>query len=145
MPSRCSSIDLRLTLVLGGNVFVIDAAVRVLDLLLEACGGCAAASASQRLAAYLMEQRNVQGALRIELPLATHQLAGHLGIRPETLSRIFGKWLQEGYVLGRGRAWELRALEALRRLADAEAAGLERVAIRGADLAAEAAPALLLA
>jgi CRP-like cAMP-binding protein len=79
----------------------------------------ALASASQRLAAYLMAQRRAQGALRIELPLATHQLAGHLGIRPETLSRIFSQWLQEGYVRGRGRVWELRDVQALGRLAEA--------------------------
>jgi len=79
----------------------------------------ALASASQRLAAYLMEQWRAQSALRIELPLATHQLAGHLGIRPETLSRIFSQWLQEGYVQGRGRVWELRDVDALRRLARA--------------------------
>jgi CRP-like cAMP-binding protein len=79
----------------------------------------ALASAPQRLAAYLIEQRSVQGSLRIELPIATHQLAGHLGIRPETLSRIFGQWVQEGFVLGRGRVWELRNLAALRRLAQA--------------------------
>ena len=83
----------------------------------------ALASASQRLAAYLMQQRKVQGSLRIELPLATHQLAGHLGIRPETLSRLFSQWVQEGYVRGRGRVWELREVEALRRLAEAVARG----------------------
>lgn len=77
----------------------------------------ALASASQRLAAFLLEQQGVQASLRIELPLATHQLAGHLGIRPETLSRIFAQWMQEGHVLGRGRVWELRDLEALQRLA----------------------------
>jgi CRP-like cAMP-binding protein len=77
----------------------------------------ALASASQRLAAYVMEQRAAQASLRLELPLATHQLAGHLGIRPETLSRIFAQWTQEGFVAGRGRVWELRDLDALRRLA----------------------------
>ena len=76
----------------------------------------ALASASQRLAAYLLEQRDAQSSLRVELPLATHQLAGHLGIRPETLSRIFAQWMQDGHVQGRGRVWELRDVEALRRL-----------------------------
>jgi len=79
----------------------------------------ALASTSQRLAAYLMQQRKVQGSLRIELPLATHQLAGHLGMRPETLSRLFSQWVHEGHVRGRGRVWELRDVEALRRLAEA--------------------------
>ena len=79
----------------------------------------ALASASQRLAAYLMKQRAAQGSLRLEMPMATHQLAGHLGIRPETLSRIFAQWTQEDYVAGRGRVWELRDLDALRQLAQA--------------------------
>ncbi len=79
----------------------------------------ALASASQRLAAYLIEQAGVQASVRIELPLAPNQLAGHLGIRPETLSRIFAQWAQEGYVSGRGRVWELRDVEALGRLAKA--------------------------
>lgn len=79
----------------------------------------ALAAAPQRLAAYLLAQRRDQASLRLELPLATHQLAGHLGIRPETLSRIFSQWLQEGYVAGRGRVWELRDIAALERLASA--------------------------
>ena len=77
----------------------------------------ALASAAQRLAAYLLDQQAGQGSVRVELPLATHQLAGHLGIRPETLSRIFAQWMQQGHVLGRGRVWELRNLEALQQLA----------------------------
>lgn len=81
----------------------------------------ALAAAPQRLAAYLVEQCDAQASLRLELPLPTHQVAGHLGIRPETLSRLFAQWVQEGYVAGRGRSWELRDLEALRRLAQAVA------------------------
>ena len=79
----------------------------------------ALAAAPQRLAAYLLAQKGEQATLRLELPLATHQLAGHLGIRPETLSRIFTQWVQEGHVAGRGRVWELRDIEALQRLARA--------------------------
>lgn len=79
----------------------------------------ALAAAPQRLAAYLLAQKGDQAGLCLELPLATHQLAGHLGIRPETLSRIFSQWVQEGYIAGRGRVWELRDIEALHRLARA--------------------------
>ncbi len=79
----------------------------------------ALADAPQRLAAYLLAQVRLQASVRLELPLATHQLAGHLGVRPETLSRIFAQWAQQGYVAGRGRVWELRDLEALRQFAQA--------------------------
>ena len=41
------------------------------------------------------------------------------GMRPETLSRLFSQWVHEGHVRGRGRVWELRDVEALRRLAEA--------------------------
>lgn len=73
-------------------------------------------SASERLANYLLGLKSRQGN-RVELPLSQRQLAGHLGIRAETLSRLLTDWQARGYVAGRRNAWELRDETYLRKLA----------------------------
>jgi len=73
-------------------------------------------SASERLANYLLTLKSREGSV-VRLPLSQRQLAGHLGIRAETLSRLFTDWQARGYVARRRNAWELRDEEYLRRLA----------------------------
>ena len=72
-------------------------------------------SAPQRLAAYLLIQAARQGDA-LELPLTQRQLAALLGMRAETLSRMFADWLGRGWVEGERRRWTIRnraELEAL--------------------------------
>lgn len=75
-----------------------------------------ASSAPQRLAAYLLEQQQGEGG-GVELPLSQRQLAGRLGMRAETLSRLFSEWSQRAYISGRQRKWQLADVPFLRGLA----------------------------
>lgn len=63
-------------------------------------------SASERLANYLLGLQSRQGST-IHLPLSQRQLASHLGIRAETLSRLFADWQARGYVARKRNAWEV--------------------------------------
>ena len=58
------------------------------------------ASAGARLARYLLKlpASGAADALAIELPLAKKELAGHLAIAPETLSRLLRRWQDSGVV-----------------------------------------------
>jgi len=73
-------------------------------------------SASERLANYLLGLKARQGST-VHLPLSQRQLAAHLGIRAETLSRLFTDWQARGYVAGRRNEWELRDEAYLKQLA----------------------------
>lgn len=73
-------------------------------------------SASERLANYLLNLKAGEGGV-VHLPLSRRQLAAHLGIRTETLSRLFADWAERGYVSGRRNDWKLRDIEHLTRLA----------------------------
>lgn len=75
-------------------------------------------SAPQRLAAYLLRLAADQG-LRVELPGSQRQLAAHLGIRPETLSRLLAQWQTRQWLSGERRHWTLQDTTPLRRLAGA--------------------------
>jgi CRP-like cAMP-binding protein len=79
-------------------------------------------SASERLADYLLQQRERQGKARIELPLSQRQLAATLGIRAETLNRLLADWSQRGLIHGKRRQWEIRIPETLGRIAGMKAA-----------------------
>ena len=74
-------------------------------------------SAPQRLALYLLRQSDTQG-LHIELPLSQRQLASRLGVRAETLSRLFSDWQTQGFVSGRGREWIIHDVRHLKQLTD---------------------------
>lgn len=76
----------------------------------------ARSTGAQRLATYLLKQEELQGP-RIELRLNQRQLAATLGLRAETLNRLLSEWLQQGYVGGKRRSWEIRNGAALDRIA----------------------------
>lgn len=73
-------------------------------------------SASERLANYLLNLQPGDDGF-VHLPLSQRQLASHLGVRAETLSRLFTDWQARGYVAGKRNAWELRDEAYLRKLA----------------------------
>jgi CRP-like cAMP-binding protein len=77
----------------------------------------ARATAAQRLANYLLKLRERQENGVIELPVNQRQLAATLGIKAETLNRLLADWLQQGYIRGRRRSWEVMELETLERIA----------------------------
>lgn len=73
-------------------------------------------SAPERLAAYLLRlPRTQQG--EVTLPLSQRQLAANLGIRAETLSRLFADWQAQTWLSGQRRSWTLLHIVPLRDLA----------------------------
>lgn len=73
-------------------------------------------SAPERLANYLMDLHARQGDT-VTLPLNQRQLAAHLGIRAETLSRLLNEWQTLGYINGKRREWAVQDPTHLARLA----------------------------
>lgn len=73
-------------------------------------------SASERLANYLLNLKADVSAT-VQLPMSQRQLAAHLGIRAETLSRLLNEWQARGYVDGKRKAWRLCNEMFLRQLA----------------------------
>lgn len=73
-------------------------------------------NAQQRLASYLVTQSRQQG-LDIELPTSQRNLAGQLGIRPETLNRMLAEWQDKGWIVGSRRHWQLCDTASLHKLA----------------------------
>jgi CRP/FNR family transcriptional regulator, dissimilatory nitrate respiration regulator len=72
-------------------------------------------TAAQRLADYLLRQADAAGSIR--LPLTQRQLALHLGVRAETLSRLLADWVEQGMLAGARREWAIRNPEVLEALA----------------------------
>lgn len=75
-------------------------------------------SAPQRLAAFLLRLSAQQGD-RLELPGSQRQLAGHLGIRAETLSRLLSQWQARQWLRGERRHWTVLDTASLQQLAGA--------------------------
>lgn len=67
------------------------------------------ASATARLAHYLLRlpSRLEEGVIAIELPFAKKDLAAHLAITPETLSRILRRWQDARLLRSVGRRFEI--------------------------------------
>lgn len=67
------------------------------------------ASASARLAHYLLRLPSAveEKAVVLELPLAKKELAAHLAITPETLSRLLRRWQDAGLLRSDGRRLEI--------------------------------------
>lgn len=78
-----------------------------------------ASTAAQRLAAYLLGLRECQAGCDdvVRLPINQRQLASRLGVRAETVSRLFSEWLERGYVCGGRGVWKLCNIRHLRALA----------------------------
>ncbi|MBV6273414.1 Crp/Fnr family transcriptional regulator [Alcaligenaceae bacterium CGII-47] len=78
-------------------------------------------TSAQRLAAYLLELRSrvaqPQAQDLMRLPLTQRQLATHLGVRAETLSRLLAEWSAQGIVKGQRRDWAVCNEVFLRELA----------------------------
>jgi CRP-like cAMP-binding protein len=111
---RCPVLAMRMLEWMGGRVFQ---RTNELDWL-------AGTTAAQRLAAYLLSLISDEGHTSIQLPLSQRQLAGKLGVRPETLNRLFADWQRQGRISGRQRDWQLHDLEALRQLSRGAERGL---------------------
>jgi CRP-like cAMP-binding protein len=83
-------------------------------------------SASARFAHWLL-QAPTGGAADsyVELPMSKRELAAHLAMAPETLSRLLRRWKEEGYISAEGR--RIRVLDGARliELADGSNPGSE--------------------
>ena len=80
------------------------------------------ASAPSRLARYLLRlpATGARDPLTVELPMAKKELAAHLAIAPETLSRLLRRWQDAGVVESHGRNVVLLDSRVLLAIADRE-------------------------
>ena len=77
--------------------------------------------AGARLARWLLRQPSQgSGELAVELSLAKKDLAAHLAMTPETLSRLLGRWQDAGWVRNERARIVLRDAASLVALADGE-------------------------
>lgn len=76
-------------------------------------------SASARLARYVLNlPGSGAGPIEVELPFSKKQLAGHLSITPETLSRLLSKWRERGVMESHGRRLVVHTVDTLEAIAD---------------------------
>lgn len=73
-------------------------------------------SAEERLAEYVLRAGKPQGNEPVVLPLSHSQIAVKLGMRAETLSRIFAKWRRQGLISDRRGELCILQLESLKEL-----------------------------
>lgn len=101
LPLFRSEPRLAAAMVSSLSVWLIQMAERVEEL--------SVSSASARLAHYLLRQPSTcpgQGSV-VELPMSKKELAAHLAIQPETLSRILKRWHGADLVRTDGRRLEI--------------------------------------
>lgn len=73
-------------------------------------------SAEERLAEYILRAGKPQDNRPVVLPLSHSQIAVKLGMRAETLSRIFSKWRRQGYISDRRGELCILQLDSLKQL-----------------------------
>jgi CRP-like cAMP-binding protein len=79
--------------------------------------------AGSRLARWLLRQpAQGTGEPAVELSLAKKSLAAHLAMTPETLSRLLGRWQEEGWIKNERTRVVLRDSRSLLALADGDSA-----------------------
>lgn len=123
-PTELVSVDARFVDLLKGEPRLSVAIVSSLSMrllgLVERIEELSIASAPARLAHYLMRlpAQGVQHHLVVQLPLAKKDLATHLAIAPETLSRLLRRWQDRGLVRTQGRTIELLDTRILLAIAD---------------------------
>jgi CRP/FNR family transcriptional regulator len=88
--------------------------------LVERIDELSVASAGARLARFLLRQpsHRIEAVTQIELPMAKKELAAHLAIAPETLSRLLRRWQDAGLVRSEGRTLTVLDERLLAALAD---------------------------
>lgn len=74
-------------------------------------------SAEERLAEYVLRAGKPQANQPVVLPLSHSQIAVKLGMRAETLSRIFSKWRREGTISDRRGELYVLKIDSLKQLA----------------------------
>lgn len=85
-------------------------------------------TAEQRLSILLLSlsdrfARRGLSATRIRLPMSRHELSNYLGLAPETMSRLFRRFVDQGWITASGKEITLERTEALRALTGAGATG----------------------
>jgi CRP/FNR family transcriptional regulator len=77
-------------------------------------------SADARLARYLLDvpSHKVPDGFEVTLQLAKKDLAAHLGITPETLSRVLRRWTDRGMLRSKGASVTILSTDALMALAE---------------------------
>lgn len=78
-------------------------------------------TAEQRLAIFLISlsdrfSRRGLSATRLRLPMSRHELSNYLGLAPETMSRLFRRFADAGWITASGKEITLEDMDALRSL-----------------------------
>lgn len=123
-PTELVAVDTRFLELLKGEPRLSVAIVSSLSMrllgLVERIEELSIASAPARLAHYLLKlpAQGTHQHLVVQLPLAKKDLAAHLAIAPETLSRLLRRWQDRGLVRSKGRTLELLDTRILLAIAD---------------------------
>lgn len=88
-------------------------------------------NAEQRLAIVLLnlsERFAARGlsATRFRLPMSRHDLSNYMGLAPETMSRLFKRFVDQRWITASGREIQLRELDALREMTGNPTSTVER-------------------
>ncbi|WP_290652555.1 fumarate/nitrate reduction transcriptional regulator Fnr [Aquisalimonas sp.] len=88
-------------------------------------------SAEERLAILLLSlshrfARRGLSATRFRLPMARHELSNYLGLAPETMSRLFRRFVENGWISVSGKELSLEDVDALRALTGSPSAIMQK-------------------